>query len=328
MAKEEECRQCTKCKVGSFGALKCSFFARTPIFDESSCPKFNQRDTPLEPHKVKPAPEKVMSEPSAENPEEPQMMEQQDPEGPVCYHGIFAGDIYPDTEKPLQEVKKKKKRLSPSRLLFVIALVMIVNIIIRGTSYNYMNDNYFDIYISLSLTIFTIIVFFAYIYVFYQVAKISRPYKEHLQPFYHSFVKINTGSIVSHLLVFQILFSIILGVRLVFLYKNLLSFSDYSFYNGFMWLSIVGLVFLVLLLFNMVFLAIRLFRMKKNSFAMWIVGCIFALLMVQVAFLFENVYISFVVMALFDVWAIIGASSIIDSAEKAFPTETGQDSIQ
>lgn len=42
MAKEEECRQCSKCKVSSYGTLKCSFYGRTPIFDETPCSKFKK----------------------------------------------------------------------------------------------------------------------------------------------------------------------------------------------------------------------------------------------------------------------------------------------
>lgn len=48
MAKEEECRQCTKCKIGSYGTLKCSFYGRKPEFNEESCPKFIKGLSPIE----------------------------------------------------------------------------------------------------------------------------------------------------------------------------------------------------------------------------------------------------------------------------------------
>lgn len=327
MAKEEECRQCTKCKVSSYGALKCSFYGRLPEFNDSSCSKFNQREISIESPKVKQVFGSIKKEPQVKD-----QSEQEEYEGPICYHGAFAGDIYPDTEKPFKEVKKKK-RFSPSRMLFMVALGMIIAIVSgsRHTSrnhltYNFSSQNFiFDDYSSIMwlfcLAFFTIIVFFTYIYVFYRVGIISRPYKERLQPFYHSLVKINTGSIVRHLFVFQILFSVILGVRGVVLFKIFSGYDGIAI-GWYDWLSILGLVFLVLLMLNMLFLSIRLFQMKKRSFAMWIVGCIFALLMLQVVPMFGNPYIAIVAMALFDVWAIIGASAIIDSAEKAFFTET------
>lgn len=312
MAKEEECRQCTKCKVGSYGALKCSFYGRLPEFNDSSCPKFTQSDAPIEIKKVK----HVVKESMKEVKEGQPVMEQEEPEGPLCYHGTFAGDVYPEEEKVYKEEKKKKTWTPAVFLVFLLFLIILRSI--TGSSHRY--SLYGEDYVMLmKLSMFFLFVYLAYIYVFYKVWKISQPFKEQLQPFYRSVIKINTGSIVTRLLIFQILFAVTTISRFV------LALKSSPFESAYDWMAVLSAVFLLLFLINMVFFAIRLFQLKKKSFAYLVSFIVVVLLLMQIAVpLMEEPASVFIIIGFSCIIAIYGSSALIRKAEEAF----GQDETQ
>ena len=201
MAKEEECRQCTKCKIGSYGSLKCSFYGRQPEFNDSSCQKFTQRDTPIGVKQVK----YVAEESPKEVKQELLVNEQVEPDGQVCYHGSFAGDVYPVEDKP-QKVKKEKSLTGPLFIGFIMTILL--NILNTSKYLTTAGVIFF------SLSFFVFIVYFAYIFVFYRMWKKAKPNREQLQPLYRSLIKINTGTILDRLVLFQSVFFIFLAQSL------------------------------------------------------------------------------------------------------------------
>lgn len=293
MAKEEECRQCTKCKVGSYGALKCSFYGRLPEFNDSSCPKFTQSNAPIEVKKKEEITKTEVKE-----------------------------SVKPDQVEVKVEVKEKKKKLKTT-ISGVLFLLLVCCIIITITAVSMTKHT---IGIDTSGAIVTIpllmipIIYVAYIFVFYKIRKSLISCKELLQPFYYQYLKKNTGGITDRVFLFYSIFAVVMTIRCIFVFDGFYHYNRIAESEWINTLGIIAAVFLVLFVLNMIFLTVRLFQRKAMFFAFSVLVCavIFSILQFLpiIAVEASSRFLLAVGLGIFVVVTIFGADILVEEALK------------